>query len=309
MKNRLDHSTFLDTIRLTSHPERSFWWPSQELTANPVAHAGRAMEIIRQVADLNSPLSHELQANFGDLSQMLSPKFWDKYFSTYDLLVAFNAPYRELLKLAHEHLPLSGRILDLGSGTGNFSFGLALQSGHRAFTLLDQSASGLKLAEQKFNSVFDPRSQKIEYVKRSLTDPEAFPRTDAAVMNNVLYSLPTLEMKREVLRKIVDGLPNHGRFFLNDPLTTTGDASFFRQSFIHIVLGAICENSPMTEHDLAVLTFANIRLTQAEGKADQSLFLGIDEMQKLCAEVNLKLLSTRPTYIGVAQAYCLEVNR
>jgi len=287
----------------TGNGSDSFWWPSQYLRARPLEGANRCIEIIEEMRKPGSLILQELESNVGNLTAILNPEFWNQYFIAYDKLVAFNPPYRELLTLAADFLPRRGNILDLGSGTGNFSLALALHSPDRKFTLVDQSRTGLNLAGAKFRA---RNHDGIETVERSLTAPESFPKADGAVLNNVLYSIPAPEQKLALMKRIGDSLSSGGRLFLNDPLPTTADGAFYGQCFTHIALGAASQKSPMTEFDLAVLTAANLQLTVSEGKSHQSLFYGNAQMKELIAACGLRLVSDRPTYVGVTHAYFIQ---
>jgi ubiquinone/menaquinone biosynthesis C-methylase UbiE len=253
-----------------------------------------------------SPLLAEMHDALGDLSKNLDPSFWDSYFRAYDLLVMRSGAYRELLDLAHGHLPLAGAILDLGAGTGNFSVSLAGSAPHRTFLLVDQSPTGLEIAGAKFRALTSHRDPRHTAFVRSLLDEAPLPAASGAVMNNVLYSIGAVADKRAVLARIHAALTAGGAFFLNDPLPTTCEAAFFRETFLHVVAGALLDDSPMTEFDLAVLTAANLRLTKAEGKPDQSSFLAPAEITALAEEVGFALEHAQPTYAGISQAFFLR---
>jgi len=298
--------SFLRVLNQTIDPNRSFWWPSRYLKTSRVIEAARAIEIVQQIGEPGSAILSEMERALGNISQILEPSFWDSYFRAYDLLVSFNHPYRELLQLAHRHLPLSGKIMDLGSGTGNFSLALAAWGPNRAFALVDQSQVGLDLAASKFRVMGSENEPLPRLVKRSLLDEAAFPECDGAVLNNVLYSIPAVSDKKAILERVYRSLSAGGAFFLNDPLPTTSDAAYFRQSFLHLILGAVTQHSPMTEFDLAVLAVANLRLGEDDGKSDQSHFLSCAEIETLAQETGFKVENTRPTYAGISQTYFLR---
>ncbi|PIR43223.1 hypothetical protein COV24_03880 [candidate division WWE3 bacterium CG10_big_fil_rev_8_21_14_0_10_32_10] len=58
---------------------------------------------------------------------MLSKKFWEKYFKTYDVLNVL-IPYQELLDTIIDKLKVKPgeKILDAGSGTGNLAIKLEM---------------------------------------------------------------------------------------------------------------------------------------------------------------------------------------
>lgn len=302
--SRVDDKGFLRLVRETTESAHSFWWPSAELRCRPVTEMARALEIVEKMRDPRGHLAAEMTQALGDLTKILDPAFWDSYFRAYDRLVSFCPAYRELLALAHGHLPLVGNILDLGAGTGNFSLALAGWAPARSFTLIDQSPGGLALGAAKFRALRGERGVPAR-VQRSLLAPEPFPQADGAVMNNVLYSIPRVPDKLALLARVRDALTRDAAFFLNDPLPTAGDPAHYRETFLHVVAGAVAQQSPMTEFDLAVLTAANVQLTRAEGAPDQSTFLGPGEMEGLCGEAGFTLLATRPTYAGISRAYFL----
>jgi SAM-dependent methyltransferase len=287
-----------------------YWWRSEAVEATPVRSVARALEIAAAMNDPHSALAREVELRFGDVARHMNPAFWDAYFHAYDTLVSYSGPYRELLRLAHAYLPLTGEIVDLGAGTGNFSVALAESAPLRNFVLVDQSPQGLEVAAAKFRQKGDPHSTielpRHRTVLRSLLDDAPFPKGDGAVLNNVLYSVTSVSDKARILRSVYDCLSPGGRLFLNDPVPAVGDPVYVWDTVLHLVTNAVLHESPMTEFDLVILMAANKRMTKSEGKVDQSVFLSPVDLEHLCAEVGFRVDATRATYADAARAYFLR---
>lgn len=131
---------------------------------------------------------------------MLTQKFWKKYFKQYDVLREL-IPYRELLEgLRGKIEPGRSRLLDLGSGTGNFCEILGGSIPERYG--IDSSSAGIELHRKK-----DPHA---EVCHGDITQPLPFEDNffDVVVSNNVLYTLDRAARARvmgEVYRVLEPG--------------------------------------------------------------------------------------------------------
>ena len=127
---------------------------------------------------------------------MLSPLFWEKYFSVYDVLNLV-IPYEELLKeIARElNIKENDLILDAGIGTGNLARFLRGKVGK--IIGLDFSQEALDICKKK--------NPTIKLILHDLTQRLPF-RDDTfniVISNNVLYNISRekrfgviLELKR-----------------------------------------------------------------------------------------------------------------
>lgn len=113
---------------------------------------------------------------------MLDVKFWQSYFTVYDVLNRV-IPYQELLNRFVDLSDISGDevILDAGAGTGNLSV-LLSSFGTKVFAL-DNSSIGLDILKSK--------SKTVSVCLHSLIDKLPFPDEyfDVIVSNNVIYTI------------------------------------------------------------------------------------------------------------------------
>ena len=113
-------------------------------------------------------------------------------------------PYRRLelvstLRLIEEHLPPSGRVLDVGGGPGRYAIELA-QRGYRV-TLIDLSPENIRFARQKL----DELGLEVEAAEQGdARDLSSHPSEtfDAALLLGPLYHLVEEAERRVALREL-----------------------------------------------------------------------------------------------------------
>ena len=127
-------------------------WKSAFFTADRVGSWGSAVLAVR-LSNQSGPQA-ELDAEISRLGGIQSPELWNQYFKSYDKVVGYCDGYVDLLEKANAVLPLRGRVLDIGAGTGNFSARLLSEAAHRQIIAVDRSLTGLQVAKKKMQ-IFD----------------------------------------------------------------------------------------------------------------------------------------------------------
>lgn len=218
-----------------------------------------AKQIILKLTDSRSELSQEIKSQLESLGGLQSPKLWDFYFKSYDKAVAYSDGYLKLFLMADSILPKSGRVADYGAGTGNGSTILESLSPARHLVLIDTSPDGLHTATKKLNLITGNDSSRFEShimdIKKDKLPPNSL---DGAIMNNVLY---TVANKTEVLRSVYESLKPGAVLILNDPADIVKQNIMNLRKFMtDVALGAVYNNSPITEYELAMVGAINVQV-------------------------------------------------
>lgn len=142
----------------------------------------------------------------------ISSKFWRGYFQTYDILNRIS-PYQDLIDTFIENLNQNGRtVLDLGSGTGNFSTKLSQNSRFHVVSI-DSSPEGIALHKLK-NPAADTLLHDIR--ERLPFHENLF---DNIISNNTLYLIDPSE-RLKVVSEVFRVLKPGGAFISSNILTS-----------------------------------------------------------------------------------------
>ncbi|MBI4404149.1 MAG: class I SAM-dependent methyltransferase [Deltaproteobacteria bacterium] len=242
-------------------------WQSQHLDGNFVPDVVCASHIISSVAEnsgLRNELARFLETKFGGMKNLrTNPHLWSLYLRLYDIFTTSSDGYPKLISFVDDHFARTGWILDAGAGTGTFSAALAMNAPARRFLLIDSSAEGLAIAEKKFRYLEQTGRPKefTQFLIANLLDPPGFGvPVQAALMNNVLYSIPKDNQDR-VLRLIYDSLPKGGTFILSDPSSDFIKTSYDLETVIHAAsLEAFQNGAQATDYELALATYINLEV-------------------------------------------------
>ena len=147
--------------------------------------------------------------------------------------------YEEMLRAAaHELAPVaSGRVLDLGGGTGALAEAI-LEVGGGAVELIDIDGEMLAQAKTRL-ARFGPRALFVE-----ASFLEALPRCHGAAASLALHHVPTLDDKRALYRQIHEALEPGGVFVNADatmPAEPTAAEATWRAWADHMVAQGIDE--------------------------------------------------------------------
>jgi SAM-dependent methyltransferase len=117
----------------------------------------------------------------------------------------YDAMLDEVVGALEEHLPRrTGRVLDLGAGTGALTARIAARLPELRFTLLDIDAAMLVRAAERLAPIL-PR---LEFREGSFS--QQLPACDAAVASLALHHLHARDDKRDTYRNILNALPPGG---------------------------------------------------------------------------------------------------
>ena len=113
----------------------------------------------------------------------LDENFWSQYFKVYDVLNRA-IPYQGLLEKFYEYLgDVTGKVLDAGSGTGNFQIYINQKNPNVAIVSLDSSVPGQKIHKSK--------NSNAEILIHDLNNKLPFQNEyfNGVISNNALYLL------------------------------------------------------------------------------------------------------------------------
>jgi 2-polyprenyl-3-methyl-5-hydroxy-6-metoxy-1,4-benzoquinol methylase len=117
------------------------------------------------------------------------------------------------LPAVERHLPVSGRVLEVGCGHGLFALYVALCAPARDVVGVDIDAHKIALAQDAAASL-DPGEARVDF---AVVEPGALPEGpfDAIVINDVLYLMSDAE-RRAVIDACVDRLAPDGVFVVKE---------------------------------------------------------------------------------------------
>lgn len=273
-------------------------WDSEVLRgATPVTRE-RAQFIITQLRDKTSVLSEELTKVHSDL-KINGNQFWNKFLKAYDRVVPFCNGYLEIFQRAHQVLPMDGRIVDFGTGTGNGAALLLACSPDREVIGLDSSPDGLAIAKMKLAAIVaalssaESSAHKFEVKFGDVAQSHLPPNSiDGAVMNNVLYSIAD-NKRLQTLKKIFDSLKSGAYLVLNDPRSLyQQDDPALGDFLVSVATSAAANRAPMTEYDFAFLSQINIQFLAG----GSTTFLSPEQLKDLTERAGFVVESMEESY-------------
>ncbi len=161
--------------------------------------------------------------------------------NAYDATIRQFIPgYEEMLRAAARELApvASGRVLDLGGGTGALAEAILEVGGGGAVELIDIDGEMLAQAKTRL-ARFGPRALFVE-----ASFLEALPRCHGAAASLALHHIPTLDKKRALYRQIHEALEPGGVFVNADatmPAEPTAAEATWRAWADHMVAQGIDE--------------------------------------------------------------------
>ncbi len=293
--------------------EAKLKWDSRFLKAGPVALLGkeaakkRAREIIDAMYDTESPLGDEFEKFFNKLTAD-DPSWLSYYFKSYEIF-PYSPLYQSVMARAHEALPLTGRILDVGAGAAPISAFLAATAPDRKLTILDNQ-NATELARLRMQQLApNSRGHRMEpiFLRPSVAIPGE--PADGAIVNHVFYILVPAT-KKAAMKAIVDKLKPGATVVINEPIRerATPDANF-KAWLTKIVTTAIDNGSPHSEFDIAFLAgMSSGRATRSiRGNAPLvSPFQSEKELESMAKDAGLDIVESGYSYDGFSRFLVLK---
>jgi ubiquinone/menaquinone biosynthesis C-methylase UbiE len=142
---------------------------------------------------------------------------WTNYADVYDFMAKANQAYQELLSLFEKrisNLSINGEnaILEIGSGTGNFTVLLHQHFPHSKIICVEPDENMLKKAKDKFS----PSENKNVEFQLTTAEEYSVPLNSVSVCV-MMHSLYTFQKPQETLRKVFQQLQPGGYLIVCDP--------------------------------------------------------------------------------------------
>jgi ubiquinone/menaquinone biosynthesis C-methylase UbiE len=199
---------------------------------------------------------------------MLDDRFWNKYFSVYDVLNLV-IPYQDLMENLEKELSLDKDdiVLDLGSGTGNLY--LRLKGKVKEIIGVDNSLAGINLHKKK-----DKRANVIcQDIRKTLPFKDEY--FTKVVANNVIYTF-NQETQKKMMLELYRVMKPCGKIVISDILKTFNPLSIYKDH----IKKSIHKNGVSQTFLLAVKMFVptlkmfyyNIRIKKSGITKDYNLF-------------------------------------
>jgi tRNA (cmo5U34)-methyltransferase len=149
---------------------------------------------------------------------------FNKTVAYYDNWVQCALPcYDELFSIAVDCIPFQGsdqlRILDLGAGTGLFSWRVLQQYQHAKFTLVDVADKMLGLARERFKR----HSDQVSFIKADYTQFSTITSYDLVISSLSIHHLKDGE-KQDLFDRIYSQLKSGGVFVNVDQIKPPTEA-------------------------------------------------------------------------------------
>jgi len=291
-------------------------WPSAYLRGRPLwglppdAAKARVREIVEAVYDENSALGREMDAYFS--KEMAEGSKWlEKYYRAYEMFY-FSPPYLDVVRRVNEHLPKTGAILDIGSGTGGLAQLLLMGSGQRHLSLLDHEVA-MRIAKERMEILFPGEAGRFDYHPHYLNPVRPVPVTRkhaGGIINHTLYAMQP-KVKANALRGMRANMEPGSTLVVNEPLKeTAGTPDGYQKWMTHVLEEAAANGSPHSDFDVAMITaLASGRLTKAlRGSPLQRPLLTETEHEALFLEAGFEVVSKEPTYDGFSRLWVLRAK-
>jgi ubiquinone/menaquinone biosynthesis C-methylase UbiE len=142
---------------------------------------------------------------------------WTNYAEVYDFMANANPAYQELLSLFEErisNLSITGEnaILEIGSGTGNFTVLLHQHFPHLKIIGVEPDENMIKKANDKFS----PVENKTVVFQLTTAEEYSVPLNSVSVCV-MMHSLYTFQKPQETLQKVFKQLQPGGYLIVCDP--------------------------------------------------------------------------------------------
>lgn len=262
-------------------------WKSRYIASSSKVGAVKATRIVEQVFS-DRKFQAEIAKAIRELGGPQSPHLWDVYFRRcYNAITGLSQGYIQLLLETSRNIPKAGAIYDLGGGTGNFSTSLLSLSSQRQVTLVDMSPEAIRVAHQTVRKF--AVGSRFAALKRNLRTPGIKQGSgDAAVINNVLYTLGNNQQKLSFLRKVHAALKPDAIVVRSDPKPNyQRDERTLCDWLVQVVSSAAYHRSPMSAFNVAL--YAEINRKILNGKS--SPFLSEEKLISLAHEAGFALIA------------------
>jgi len=296
-----------------------YTWPSTSivdgtpLSAEPMKDLARAVAVARFAAT-SDQVATELSQQLSTDPKLRTAAFFNLYSRAYDRAVLYADGYRRLVAIVSYYASLlstsnMGRnldVLDMGAGTGNFSFLLSWEHPEWFYSLVDFSKDSLKLAREKMEAarigahIARPNYRTLLCDLRK--DVNLGPNSrftaesqDVIILNSVIYNFPPDE-KREILLSLKKILRPGGLLFLGEPLPEFQiDPGKKFELYKAIAESAINHGSPLNDYDTSLLAGLNRFLIE-----DSPRFQTFEEQGALGTGVGLTEIARGKPYYNSA---------
>ena len=292
----LNNSKFVEILSAVSG-DGKLRWRSKSLFNRRVNSLDRLHKVIRDSIYRDIPRD-EILSFVNENGGIRSSSLWNIYFESYDRVVAFSPGYIRLIEDSCRWLPSTGTILDLGAGTGNFSLGAALSGERQQILAIDQSLTGLRLAQKKLRMADRGGNISLGLYNadlrqlRNLRLPIGI--ASGAVLNNVLYSLAPRE-RTKLLDSVSWKLAPGAILVLNDPTPGIQTSKAELKEFIWTVASeALSNESPATEFDYALVAYLN----DAALTNGSATFLTPEALRSMAQKSGFEVIDDRSAYYG-----------
>ncbi len=153
------------------------------------------------------------------------------------------------------------KVVDYGSGTGNFAARLKFAEPSCQVIGLDISPECLTIAKEKIK-LFTDNDSEDDFIFADFTKSDfectKIKNADGALVVNVCFTLPFDNMLM-FLNIVQTNLRTEGILVFNEPTKVCTDRIRICEFIRQIAQDAVSNRAPMTEFDLALMTYYNLK--------------------------------------------------
>jgi ubiquinone/menaquinone biosynthesis C-methylase UbiE len=267
------------------------------ITPNRKVTSQRATQIISDLINENSELSQDIRSQIANLGGLLQgSKIRNFYLTVYDKVVARANGYLFAFMMADKIFPKKGRFAFLAGGPGNDAAIEKMLGPDRYVISADSSEEATRLAKLKLNLLTKNDPSQFEVLQMDIKKDQ-FPSNslDGVMLHYGLYPITERKEKIDDLEVTYDAVKPGAFVIFADPSDIIKqDKPKLKKFMTDVAMGAVYNNSPMNEYELAMVAGINIQILMKQA----GIFSTPQDLMAMATDAGFKIVGRYTNYYG-----------